>query len=317
MYVIYNSGYGGFSMNRDFLVELFKRHPVHTEIGKKIFKFEKINNNALHNDNLDNLDNIDDLETEYFLDYRITNDKIINIKNNEYYYLSEYCTEFRSNEYVINYIFERTIIKILKSNEFTPYFYRALFQLDKDKFSTRIQNDNELIELIELENVTQESIYNSNLEIIYNRTRRRRILNRNHSENIDLSYIKFYRNGFKLIKSNEYYKFNFDININKNNLYDILSEIDNNSLLDFILFDDINGSHSTLSLDRIKKGYILKISEYDGAETIKLSLPYEDIISDLLNHMWNTKDYKIKTNLTQKLINKEKTLKELIQDMYT
>lgn len=81
MYIIYNNCYGGFSMNRDFLVELFKRHPVHTEIGKKIFKFEKINNNGLHNETLD------DLETEYFLNYRITNDYIIDIENNESYYL--------------------------------------------------------------------------------------------------------------------------------------------------------------------------------------------------------------------------------------
>jgi len=307
IYVIYNSCYGGYSINQNFLVELFKRHPVHTEIGKKIFKFIKSN---------DNLGDIDDLDAEYFLNYRITNNRIINIENNEEYYLSEHCTELRANEYVINYIFERTIIKILNLNEFTPYFYRALFQLDKNKFSTKIQTENEFQELIELENVTQESIYNSSLEIIYNRSRRRRILNRNNNTNIDLTNIKFYKNGFKLINENEYYKFKFNININIDNIYDILSEIDNNALVDFIFFDDINGAHTTLSMDKIKKGYIWKISEYDGYETIKLSLPYEDIICDLLNHIWNSETYEIKTHLTQKLINKEKSIKDLLNDMY-
>jgi hypothetical protein len=304
-YIIYNSDYGGYSMNRDFLVELFKRHPVHTDIGKKIFQFEKIEENLL--------DKLDNLETEYFLNYRITNDRIYDIINNESYYLSEHCTEFRSNPYVIDYIFERTVLKILNLNEFTPYFYRVLFQLDRDKFSTRIDD---YIELIELENVTQESIHNYNLEIIYNRARRRRILIINNIPNTYLTNIKFYKNGFKLINENEYYKFNFDININENNLYDILSKIDNGSLLDFILFDDINGSHSSLILDRIKKEYIWKVSEYDGSESIKLSLPYEDIINDLLNHIWKTEDYITKTNLSQYLINKEKTLKDLTHNMY-
>ena len=59
-----------------------------------------------------------------------------------------------------------------------------------------------------------------------------------------------------------------------------------------------------------------KISEYDGSESIKLSLPYDNIIDDLLNNIWKTEDYTFKTNLTQSLINKEKTLKDLIHDMY-
>ena len=122
-YIIYNSDYGGYSMNRDFLVELFKRYVMDKNIRDKLFNFE--NNN---NDNL----NEDDLETEYFLNYRITNERIFDISNGTNYYLSEHCTEFRSNEYVINYIFERTLLKILNSNEFTPYFYRVLFQLDRD-----------------------------------------------------------------------------------------------------------------------------------------------------------------------------------------
>ena len=308
-YIIYNSDYGGYSMNRDFLVELFKRYVMDKNIRDKLFNFENKNNN---NDNL----NEDDLETEYFLNYRITNERIFDISNGTNYYLSEHCTEFRSNEYVINYIFERTLLKILNSNEFTPYFYRVLFQLDRDKFSTQIQNENDLVNLVELENVSQESIHNCNLQIIYNRARRRHILIRNNVPNIDLTNIKFYKNGFKLINQNEYYKFTFDININQNNMYEILSEIDNGALLDFILFDDINGSHSSLSLDRIKKGYMWKISEYDGSESIKLSLPYDNIIDDLLNNIWKTEDYTFKTNLTQSLINKEKTLKDLIHDMY-
>lgn len=311
LYIIYNADYGGYSMNTDFIIELFKRYPSYTEIGRQIFRMKNIEENDI-NYNANSLDNLD---IEYFMHYVITKDKIIDTKTNEYYYISEYCTEFRANQYLIDYIFERTCIKIIKNGEFTPYFLNSLFQFDKTQFSHEITEQEAGDRLIELEHLTQKEIDDYVPVFIIKRVRRRRIIEENNGQTF-INNIKFYKNGFK--QNNIYYEYNTNINtnINKDNLYDALSDIANGALLDYILFYDINGSYASLSLDRIKKGYIWKVSEYDGAESIKLSLPYDNIIDDLLNHIWKTKNYKPKTNLTSSLIDKSKTLTDLAKDMY-
>ena len=43
-YLLCNASHGGFSMNRDFLIELFKKYPTHTDVGKEIFTMEKNDN---------------------------------------------------------------------------------------------------------------------------------------------------------------------------------------------------------------------------------------------------------------------------------
>ena len=288
LYIIYNADYGGYSMNMDFIIELFKRYPLHTEIGKQIFKMIKLKENDI-NYNANSLDNLD---IEYFMHYVITKAKIINTKTNEYYYISEHCTDLRANQYLIDYIFERTFMKIIKNGEFTPYFLNSLFQFDKTQFSHQITEQEAIERLIELEHLTQKEIDDYVPAFIIKRVQRRRIIEEN--------------NGQTFIKNIKFYK----------NVYDTLSDIANGALIDFILFYDINGSHALLSLDRIKKGYIWKISEYDGVESIKLSLPYDNIIEDLLNHIWKTENYEPKTNLTVSLIDKSKTLTDLAKDMY-
>ena len=308
IYLLYNLSYGGFNMNRDFLIELFKIYQAHTEIGKTIFKCDKYYDENFIKKKLDKLD------IEYFMNYAITGNYIINIKDKLVYYISEECANLRSNQYVIDYIFERTVLKIINNNEFTPYFYHALFQLDKDKFSSVISNQ-ENHELIELEHISQQDIYTYKLEKKLKRNRRHRIIEDNNGNvTTDLSHITFYKNGYKI--DNIYYKFNFDIDINKNNIYDILSNINNGAFLDYICFDDINGYSASLSIAKIKLGYKWEIDEYDGSESIKLSLPYEDIIDDLLNKLWNTENYDTKTKLSDKLIDKLKTLKDLSKEMY-
>jgi hypothetical protein len=306
MYILYNSSYGGFSMNRDFMIELLKRYPPHTDIGKTIFQFGEACEIDFIKKKLEKLD------IEYFMDYIIHHNNIINIKDKLIYDIRNYDTELRSNQKVIEYIFERTYFKIIQNNEFTPYFYHAIFQLDMEKFSTILTEENHN-ELVDLEYTTQENIYSYKIEKILKRSRRRRIIENNNTTK-DLSHIKFYKNGFKI--NDTYYKFTFDVNITLDNLFEIISNICDGSLLDYIFFDDINGEYATLSIQRIKCGYIWKISEYDGSESIKLNLPYEDIISDLLNKLWNTENYNTRTKLTDYLINKQKTLKELSNEMY-
>jgi hypothetical protein len=311
LYIIYNADYGGYSMNMDFIIELFKRYPSHTKIGKQIFKMTKLKENDINY----NKNSLDNLNMEYFMHYVITENKIINTKTNEYYYISEHCTELRANQYLVEYIFERTFMKIIKNGEFTPYFLNSLFQFDKTQFSNQITEQEAIDRLIELEHLTQKEIDDYVPAFIIKRVRRRRIIEDNNGQKF-INNIKFYKNGFK--QNNIYYEYktNINVNINKNNIFDTLSDIANGALIDFIIFYDINGTHASLSLDRIKKGYIWKISEYDGVESIKLSLPYDNIIEDLLNHIWKTENYEPKTNLTLSLIDKSKTLTDLAKEMY-
>jgi hypothetical protein len=307
IYILYNDCYGGYSMNEDFIIELFKRYPESTEIGGTIFKMDDIKN--------ENDINNKDLNIEYFMHYKITKNKIINMQTNKYYFISPFCTELRDNQYLIDYIFERTLMKIIKNNDPTPYFYNELFQLDKDKFSQEITAE-QIGELIELEHIKQKDILDFVPEIITigQRHRRRNRQNQNNIINIK-NNIYFYKNGFK--QNDTYYKFKFNMNITKDNLYDIITSIDiDENLLNRILFDDINGNNSLLSIIKIKKIYNWKIREYDGTESVILNLPTDDLIDDLLNKIWETKDYKPKCKLTELLINKNKNLKELKQEIY-
>ena len=296
IYIIYNESYGGFAINRKFLIELFKKYPVHTEIGQNIFDSMKENSNYfkdendikndIENDTKNNIKN----DVENYLHYKITKKYIIDTINNTTYYVSKYCDQLRSNQYLIDYIFERTLNKIKKNNEISLYFYKKLLfnnKLNYNKFSTKINDDTELI----------------NYDKFY------------VDENDDEIYkdYKFYKNGFKILKNNEYYRFNFDIkNITKENIYDTLYNIDNN-LADSIFFDDINDIHSQLSFEKVKKIYKWNITEYDGLETIHVKLPYHDIIKELLNYIWNKN---ISTSIVESLINKEKTIEELVSEIY-
>lgn len=313
LYIIYNSDFGGYSMNLDFIIELFKRYPSHTEIGKQLFKMKNIEEND--NDINYNVNSLDNLHIEYFMHYVITKNKIIDTQTNKYYYLTEYCSELRDNQYVIDYIFERTCMKIIKNGEFTPYFLNSLFQFDKTHFSHEITEQEAVDRLIELEHLTQKEIDDYVPAIIIKRVRRRRILEDNNGQ-LFINNIKFYKNGFK--QNNIYYEYNtnINVNINKNNIFDALSNISNNTLIDYILFYDINSCYASLGLDRVKKGYIWRISEYDGSETIKLSLPYQNMIEDLLNLIWKTENYEPKTSLTISLIDKSKTIKDLEKEMH-
>lgn len=305
IYILYNDCYGGFSINESFLIELFKKYPESTDIGKTIFKINDLKN-------YDNTD-INNLDIEYFMHYKITGNNIINTLTNQYYYISPICEQLRANQYLIDYIFERTLMKIFNNNEFTPYFYNALFQLEINKFTNEILIE-EAGTLIELEHTKQKDIldYVPDIITVGRRHRRRQRQNQNNFINIK-DNIYFYKNGFK--RNDSYYKFKFDMNITKDNLYQIINSIDEN-ILDNILFDDINNGNTSLTIKKINKIYEWKISEYDGLESLKLNLPIDSIIEDLLNNIWETKDYKNKSILTELLINKNKNLNELRKNMY-
>ena len=316
IYVLYNGDFGGYSMNRKFIIELFKRYPENTEIGKTIFNFDSVLESKLEpklepeleseSEFDSDLDSEFKSEIEYFMHYKITKNKIINTETNKYYYISNHCTHLRANQFVIDFIFDRTLNKIINHNEFTPYFYNVLFTLNKDKFSNKIDTSN-CSELFELNNTKQEDILNYVPAEIKSK-RRNKIINK-FDDNI-----YFYKNGFK--HDDTYYKFNFDTNITKDKIYDIIKNI-NENILNYILFDDINDSYASLSIDKINKLYKWKISEYDGSESVILRLPTEDIIEDLLNYIWKTEKYEKKSILSDILINKTKNMKELHNDMYT
>ena len=328
IYVISNACYGGFGMRPRFLIELFKFYAHKPEILSKIFNIRKIEENfdlqtkidKYNSDIRDNSDDDDDVDDdvygynkniEYFLDYVIIKSNIYDVKNNTYIHISSYSTELRSNQYVIDYIFERTIKKIINNDEFTPYFYNLLSCYEPAKYCTKLEN-NQIEQLIDITSEFENDIltYNINNKKPLKRRIKRNIIEKN--KNID-DY-KFYKNGIKKISENSYYKFNFDTNITKDNIYDIFEKYD--FILENILFDDINYTHASLMCEKIKNCYKWKINEYDGSESIELYLPYDTIIEDLLNNLWKTENYVNKSILSESLINKNKDLSELKKDMY-
>jgi hypothetical protein len=332
IYVISNACYGGFGMRPRFLIELFKFYAHNPEILSKIFNIRKIEenfdlqtkidkyNNVIKDksdeDNSDDDEDDDDVygynkNIEYFLDYVIIKSNIYDVKNNTYIHISSYSTELRSNQYVIDYIFERTIKKIINNDEFTPYFYNLLSCYEPAKYCTKLEN-NQIEQLIDITSEFENDIltYNINNKKPLKRRIKRNIIEKN--KNID-DY-KFYKNGIKKISENSYYKFNFDTNITKDNIYDIFEKYD--FILENILFDDINYTHASLMCEKIKNCYKWKINEYDGSESIELYLPYDTIIEDLLNNLWKTENYVNKSILSESLINKNKDLSELKKDMY-
>jgi hypothetical protein len=112
--------------------------------------------------------------------------------------------------------------------------------------------------------------------------------------------------------NDKYYKLKFDTNITKDNIYELLHD----DLLDIILFNDINDKHSDICIDRIKSCYKWEIDEYDGKESVIPKLPYEEIIEDLLNKLWKNENYSDKSILTNTLIDKTHTLKDLKNKMW-
>ena len=241
IYVLSNDCYGGFGMRTEFIIELFKYYAHNPEIISEIFNFEKIKENFNLQIKIKEFDTIDkDYEEEedednfnygkynknieYFMDYVIIKNNIYDIKNNTYIYISPYCTELRSNQYVIDYIFERTIKKIINNDQFTPYFYILLSFYEPKKYCTKLEN-NQNEQLIDITSEFENDIltYNINNNKPIKKYHKHNIIE-NKNKNID-DY-KFYKNGIKKISENSYYKFNFDTNITKDNIYDIFEKYD-------------------------------------------------------------------------------------------
>ena len=346
IYVLSNACFGGFGMRPKFIVELFKFYAHNPEILSEIFDIRKIEENFDLQTKIDKYNNVikdkcdednsyednsdDDADDvygynkniEYFLDYVIIKSNIYNLKNNTYIHISPYCTELRSNQYVIDYIFERTIKKIINNDEFTPYFYNFLSFYEPEKYCTKLEN-NQINELIDITSEFENDILTYDILtydiLTYNINNNKRIKKRRNrhiieNKNNNITDYKFYKNGIKKISEKSYYKFNFDTNITKDNIYDIFEKYD--FILENILFDDINYTHASLMCEKIKNCYKWKIHEYDGSESIELYLPYDTIIEDLLNNLWKTENYDNKSILSESLINKNKDLSELKKDMY-
>jgi hypothetical protein len=222
--------------------------------------------------------------------------------NNKKYYLNSYKTDFRSNQSIIYYIFQKGVDKIKKNNIFTPYFYNLLLLLNINNYCDEIENDKTL-------EIIDSNMYDEIINFKY-KTKLPRSLNK------DIDHTKYicYKNGLKF--NEKYYKFNFDFNITKDNIYDILKKIDNEeNLINFILFEDINDKYSYIKIEKINSYYDWHIHEYDGNENVIQKLPYKKIIEDLLNKLWKTENYINSSILTDTLVDKTKTLKELNHDM--
>lgn len=107
-YVLYNNCFGGFSFNRNFLLELFKRFQPTTSEGAEFFpeipSDEKPNQTEI-------IPFFDDYHfiVEYDFDGNMSKylNYIKNIKTNQIYYLTTHMNEHRANPNIIKFLFER------------------------------------------------------------------------------------------------------------------------------------------------------------------------------------------------------------------
>lgn len=303
-YILYNTCYGGFAVSRKFLTELFKYAYDNNKISE-FFRTKMLK--TTKNEIIEELKEYNEYDNvEYFHDYLITEENIYNFENNTEIDISPYNYNIRSNQFTIEYIFDRCCKKIIFDDNFTPFFYYFLSKLKPTIYGTKIENT-DINQLVDIDHILTEQIDNF---VPQYKTEK---IPKNLLNNDKIDNIKFYKNGIKI--NEEYYKFKFDTNINKNNIYDILYNI-NEVLFDFLLFYDINDRHSKLSVEKVKTCYAWSIREYDGKEDVILKLPYDKIIEDILNKLWKTENYINKSVLTDSLIDKVKTIKELNEDKY-
>jgi len=273
--MIINSCYGGKCFNIEFLKELFKKFPPHTDVGGFLFRNETYNND--HTDVTDT-----DNEVKPFLDDK-TGFKYVIFKetfnrvciketsNDKYYFLSPYL-DITDDDDVIRYIIER--------KEGT--FNRAqLYELIKDDLLNKTHVDS--VESIPVD---------SEPPLIF-RARHR-----------DL-YI--YKDDYCKVVDGENIKYG-KIKINMSNWkeFKISSRIYRH-----FYFGDVNGYGSNLEIVEFYTGLIPDVHEYDGMETVIFRLPKDEIITDLLKLRDNSISADNCNIFTKFLISGEYTYKDL------
>lgn len=104
-YVLYNTCFGGFTFNREFILSLFKRFSPETSEGQELFEEHIISD--------DNEYESESFFGDYvFLNYtndcvKIKQKYVKNIKTNKCYYISTHMQEHRANPNLIKFLFER------------------------------------------------------------------------------------------------------------------------------------------------------------------------------------------------------------------
>jgi hypothetical protein len=68
--------------------------------------------------------------------------------------------------------------------------------------------------------------------------------------------------------------------------------------------------YSKLHVAKVPLGYKYQIHEYDGMESVKVMIPYKEIIQELLDYIKNQDKTKL-NSLTQKLLSEEVTIQNL------
>lgn len=112
-YVLYNSCFGGFSFNQNFLLELFKRFPPHTPEGQDFFpdteqtksgRFEKCKTEPFFGDYHFLIE-----EDSYVYKYSDNYEPnyIINLKTDKIYFINTHMEKHRANKNLIQFLFER------------------------------------------------------------------------------------------------------------------------------------------------------------------------------------------------------------------
>lgn len=141
-FVLYNTCFGGFSFNRNFILELFQRFPPHTPGGQVILTFSE---------NCQDL--LQCVKTPFFDDYHFLiededdndNDSknIINVKTEKIYLLNRNQNGQRANKDLIAFLFER-------AEKMTEEVFNSEYDkvLSKNLFESELNENEEIINSI-------------------------------------------------------------------------------------------------------------------------------------------------------------------------
>jgi hypothetical protein len=248
-YVLYNTCFGGFTFNREFVLSLFKRFPPDTPEGQKFFP-KIINDSNIGVDDGDGdgvgvgvgdgvgvgvgvgvgdgvgvddgvgvgvgdgVVGVDDDNFNTMPFYKLYREykprKIINLKTKKCYYLNTHMQEHRANPNLIKFLFER--VDSLSEERFNEEYDKLIKKLcarDKNKI----------------------------------------------------------------------------VNEDRTKKYTIHNWKESDIILSHMLTINISGSHCDLQIEQVKPELTWRITDYDGSETVVVKFDYYKLIQELINEL--------------------------------
>ena len=279
MYILINNCYGTSEFNLEFIKELFNKFPpTDLQMTKFIYK----------SDLIENSENETEEPTESSMKYETFNNvyNLINynktkpyifIQNKEtkiyykyYLYFEDVINWFEKNNEgfdFIDYLMHRNDDKIIKDGKFTYWFYKMLIpQLGPYKFACSAEEfDINTIDIMSSDMTNDTTLGKKSVDFLPNNPMYCMTVFSN-------SYVAYNDLVKQLLPS--YYKLPFDE-----------SNWRISGIASYIYFYNILQNKSSLRLVDISDDIDFEITEYDGMEDIRLKIPHEKIIEELLKHI--------------------------------